>query len=169
MDVCRRSGHKVTHQRLEIFREVAATDEHPDVETIHERVRRRLPTVSIDTVYRTLRLLVDLGLASTVLTDQERMRYDANTNPHHHFVCTYVVTVAILIAAYLLLRNPLLSLTLTVAGALTIILAFSYYISVAKDLPFWRRFSEMAGLSLGVATLSFAVGHLLRVVVGVDV
>jgi Fur family peroxide stress response transcriptional regulator len=35
-----------------------------------------------------MRLLVDLGLASAVPTEQERMRYDANTDPHHHFVCT---------------------------------------------------------------------------------
>jgi VIT1/CCC1 family predicted Fe2+/Mn2+ transporter len=56
-----------------------------------------------------------------------------------------------------------------VAGALIIILAFSCYVSVAKDLPFWRRFGEMAGLSLGVAAVSFGVGYLLRAMVGVDV
>jgi VIT1/CCC1 family predicted Fe2+/Mn2+ transporter len=81
----------------------------------------------------------------------------------------YIVTVMILIAPYLVLGDPFLSLTLTVAGALTIILAFSYYVSVAKDLPFWHRFGEMAGLSLGVATVSFGVGYLLRLLVGVDV
>lgn len=81
----------------------------------------------------------------------------------------YIVTVMVLIAPYLLLSSPLLSLALTVAGALTIILSFSYYVSVARDLPFWRRFGEMAGLSLGVAAVSFGVGYLLRAVVGVDV
>ena len=49
------------------------------------------------------------------------------------------------------------------------ILAFSYYLSVARDLPFWRRFLEMAGLSLGVAALSFGIGYLLRQFIGVDV
>jgi len=81
----------------------------------------------------------------------------------------YIVTVAVLITPYLFLGNPLISLSLTVAGALTVILAFSYYISVARDLPFWRRFLEMAGLSLGVAAISFGIGYLLRRFAGVDV
>ncbi len=81
----------------------------------------------------------------------------------------YIITVMVLIAPYLLLANPFLSLALTVTGALAIILAFSYYVSVAKDLPFWHRFGEMAGLSLGVAAVSFGIGYLLRAVVGVDV
>lgn len=80
----------------------------------------------------------------------------------------YIVTVGILISPYLLLNNPLLSLGLTVAGALTVILAFSIYVSIALDLPFWRRFLEMAGLSLGVAAVSFGIGFLLRHFVGVD-
>ena len=81
----------------------------------------------------------------------------------------YIVTVMILIGPYLLLSNPLVSLALTVAGALAVILAFSYYISVAKDLPFWRRFLEMAALSIGVAAVSFGIGYLLRALAGVDV
>lgn len=88
LDALRRLGRRVTHQRLEIAREAASTDEHPDIETVHKPVRERIPTVSVDTVYRTMRLLVDLGLASVVLTDHERMRYDANANAHHRFVCT---------------------------------------------------------------------------------
>jgi VIT1/CCC1 family predicted Fe2+/Mn2+ transporter len=81
----------------------------------------------------------------------------------------YIATVGVLIAPYLLLGNPLLSLALTVAGALTVILAFSYYVSVARDVPFWRRFLEMAGLSLGVAVVSFGIGYLLRRFTGIDV
>ena len=81
----------------------------------------------------------------------------------------YVMTVTVLISPYLLLSIPLLSLAFTVAGALAVILAFSYYVSVARDLPFWRRFFEMACLSLGVATISFGIGYLLRRFVGVDV
>lgn len=81
----------------------------------------------------------------------------------------YIVTATVLIAPYLLLANPFVSLTLTVARALTIIPAFSYCLSVAKDSPFRRRFGEMTGLSLGVAMVSFAVGYLLRALVGVGV
>ena len=44
----RRSGVKLTHQRLEIFREVVKSSDHPDVETIYKGVRKRVPTVSLD-------------------------------------------------------------------------------------------------------------------------
>jgi len=50
-----------------------------------------------------------------------------------------------------------------------IILVFNFYISVAKDLPFKQRFFEMAGISLGVAVISFIIGHFVRLFLGVDV
>jgi len=50
-----------------------------------------------------------------------------------------------------------------------IIALFNFYISVAKDQPFGRRFAEMAGISLGVAAFSFVLGFLIRNWLGVDV
>lgn len=85
--VCRDEGIKLTHQRKEIFREVAQTVDHPDAEQIYQRVRTRMPTVSLDTVYRTLWLLNDLGLVVTLGLSRERTRFDANLHNHHHFVC----------------------------------------------------------------------------------
>jgi VIT1/CCC1 family predicted Fe2+/Mn2+ transporter len=58
---------------------------------------------------------------------------------------------------------------IALTGSITGIAAFTYYIGVARDEPFRRRFLEMAGLSLGVAGLSFVVGLLVRTVLGVDV
>ena len=84
----RRYGVKTTHQRTEIFRELARTNEHPDAEAIYARVRKRIPAISLDTVYRTLRLLEKEGLISRVGSLGEKMRFDANTDRHHHFVCT---------------------------------------------------------------------------------
>jgi VIT1/CCC1 family predicted Fe2+/Mn2+ transporter len=80
----------------------------------------------------------------------------------------YIVTVILLILPYLLLDNYYACLGVTLAVAVTIIALFNYYISVAKDEPFRKRFLEMAGLSLGVAGLSFLVGYLIRSVLGVD-
>src|SRR4030065_507057 len=54
-----------THQRREVFRGIAGSTEHPDAETVFRGVRARVPTVSIDTVYRTLWLLHGLGLGTT--------------------------------------------------------------------------------------------------------
>jgi Fur family peroxide stress response transcriptional regulator len=87
-EACRRQGVKATHQRMEIYRELACTEEHPDAEALYGRVRKRIPSISLDTVYRTLRLLEDRGVISRVGSTRERTRYDANTDRHHHFVCT---------------------------------------------------------------------------------
>jgi VIT1/CCC1 family predicted Fe2+/Mn2+ transporter len=81
----------------------------------------------------------------------------------------YSFTVLALILPYLVLRNPYLCLAATLAIAVLIIAFFTYYISVARDLPFRRRFLEMAGLSLAVAAVSFGIGILMRTVSGVEV
>jgi VIT1/CCC1 family predicted Fe2+/Mn2+ transporter len=74
----------------------------------------------------------------------------------------YLFTVLTLIAPYLFLSNCYASLIVTLALGLLIIAAFNYYIAIATGAAFRRRFLEMAGLSLGVATVSFLVGFLLR-------
>jgi VIT1/CCC1 family predicted Fe2+/Mn2+ transporter len=81
----------------------------------------------------------------------------------------YLVTVLLLVLPYLILRNYYLCLGCTLAGAVSIIALFNYYISVAKDEPFRRRFFEMTGLSLGVAGFSFLVGFLMRTFLGIDI
>lgn len=81
----------------------------------------------------------------------------------------YIITVLILILPYLVLENYYVCLGVTLTAAVVIIALFTYYISVARDEPFRRRFSEMAGLSLGVAALSFFVGFFIRQVLGVEV
>ncbi len=86
-NMCRKLGVKRTHQRMEIFREVAQTVEHPDAEKVYRKVSERIPTMSLDTVYRTLWLLKDLGLVTTLGSPRERTRFDANLDHHHHFVC----------------------------------------------------------------------------------
>jgi Fur family peroxide stress response transcriptional regulator len=86
-DVARQAGVKLTHQRLEIFRAVAASAEHPSAEGVLRALRPRMPTVSLDTIYRTLWLLHDLGLVSTLGPRRESVRFDANLAHHHHYVC----------------------------------------------------------------------------------
>jgi Fur family peroxide stress response transcriptional regulator len=86
--VLRGAKVKLTPQRREIYRETARTGDHPRIETIYRNVRRKMPSVSLDTVYRTLDLFRELGLVRTVRPFPDRVRFDANTAPHHHFVCT---------------------------------------------------------------------------------
>ena len=77
----------MTHQRLEVAREVAQSDAHPDAETVFRGVRKRVPTISLDTVYRTLGEFERLGLVGRINATPGPTRYDANRAPHHHFVC----------------------------------------------------------------------------------
>jgi Fur family peroxide stress response transcriptional regulator len=79
---------KLTHQRTEVFREVAGSAEHPDAETVFQRVRRRVTGISRDTVYRTLATLEREGVIRRTEVLGGPARYDANTERHHHFVCT---------------------------------------------------------------------------------
>lgn len=84
---CERLGLKITHQRAEIFRTVVSTEEHPDVLFVYRRLKKRIPTISLDTVYRNLKLLAEHRLISIVGMSQENLRFDGNMGPHHHFTC----------------------------------------------------------------------------------
>jgi Fur family peroxide stress response transcriptional regulator len=85
---CRRQGMKATHQRMEIFRELVGSQEHPDAETVYRRVRKRVPSISRDTVYRTLSALEIGGHIRRTEVLGGPARFDANTDLHHHFICT---------------------------------------------------------------------------------
>jgi vacuolar iron transporter family protein len=82
---------------------------------------------------------------------------------------TYIVTVALLIMPYLLLHNPYLALVFTMTAAVVVIVLFTFYLSVAKDLPFWKRLGEMLTISLGIAAISFMIGIFIRTVLNVNV
>jgi VIT1/CCC1 family predicted Fe2+/Mn2+ transporter len=81
----------------------------------------------------------------------------------------YLVTVIVLVLPFILMTEPLKAYVITLTAAILIIVLFTFYTSVAKDLPFWKRFIEMAGISLGIAAVSFAVGILIRMFLQVNV
>jgi len=74
----------------------------------------------------------------------------------------YVGAVILLVLPYFLFKNIYLCLSLVVLDVLLLILIFTFYISVAKELNFKKRFLEMAGISLGVAIINFYIGLILR-------
>ncbi|WP_160673226.1 VIT1/CCC1 transporter family protein [Clostridium sp. C8-1-8] len=83
----------------------------------------------------------------------------------------YLLTVVILILPYLLLPDNMYSLSLMIMLVLVIMIiaAFNYYISVAKNLSFKKRFAEMSLISLSVAAVSFVIGLLVKKFLGIDV
>ena len=84
---CRSAGIRRTHQRMEIFAELAKATDHPTPEILYRRLLRRLPTVSLDTVYRTLATLARHNLVQKVETVQSQVRFEAVAIPHHHLIC----------------------------------------------------------------------------------
>ncbi|MBI2151786.1 VIT1/CCC1 transporter family protein [Candidatus Woesearchaeota archaeon] len=81
----------------------------------------------------------------------------------------YIITVILLVLPYLIFSNVFFSLACTIVMGITIIFGFTFYTSVAQDLPFQRRFWEMALISLGVSAFSFGVGYLARLVLEVNI
>lgn len=82
----------------------------------------------------------------------------------------YIITVALLILPYLLLASDrFLALGIMLATVVVIIFVFNFYISVAKSLPFKKRFLQMTFISLGVAVISFGIGLLIKHLFGIDI
>ncbi len=84
-DLARR-GMRLTAPRRLILAVVRDTDVHPTAEWVHAEVRRRLPRVSLGTVYRNLRLLARQGFLA-VIQQGPSARFDARVGRHHHFTC----------------------------------------------------------------------------------
>lgn len=81
----------------------------------------------------------------------------------------YLATVALLILPYLIFQSIIPALITMLCIIVLIIAAFTYYTSVATDQPFKSRFLEMAGISLGVAVISFVVGLVAKELFGIDI
>jgi len=88
-EACRRAGLRLTHQRQEIFRELALAKDHPSAEGLYQRLRGRFPTISLDTVYRTLATFAAFGVINKVDTVESQGRYEANFERHHHLICSH--------------------------------------------------------------------------------
>ncbi|MDP7323573.1 MAG: VIT1/CCC1 transporter family protein, partial [Candidatus Woesearchaeota archaeon] len=108
--------------------------------------------------------------ASGYLQSREEADQNTGKNPITSAIYTgiaYIITVTLLVLPYLLIENIYIALIVMLSVAILIILSYTFYITTAKNLKFWRRFLEMAFISLGVAVLSFGVGILLRNWMGV--
>ena len=81
-------GLAATHQRQVLYEAVVASHGHRSPEQIYATVRKRIPSISLATVYNNLRLFVEHGLLREVTPHSSTLRVDGNTKPHHHLVCT---------------------------------------------------------------------------------
>ena len=83
----RDNNMKLTPQRIAIYEMLMSTKSHPSAETIYDSIKDRYPTMSLATVYKTLKSLVQLNLAQEINVGEGNFRYDANAEPHPHIVC----------------------------------------------------------------------------------
>lgn len=79
---------KYSRQRESIKNYLMHTKEHPTADTVYTNVRKEFPNISLGTVYRNLNLLAETGNAIKIATPFGGDRFDGNTEPHYHFVCT---------------------------------------------------------------------------------
>ncbi len=115
-------------------------------------------------------IAASLSMASSeYLSSRAEGRSDTSVKSALYTGLAYIVTVFILVLPYFLFQNYLVCLGLTLLCALLIIFIFNYYLAVARDLDFFKRFMEMALLSFGVAAISFIIGFAIRHFVGVDI
>jgi len=84
---CHEVGLKITPQRTAVYKTLLESTEHPPAEVVFRRVRQVLPSISLDTVNRTLLTLSDIGAAFVVEGSGEAKRFDANLKNHQHFKC----------------------------------------------------------------------------------
>ena len=78
---------KLTPQRLAVYQYLKGTLEHPSAETIYKALQPNYPTVSLATVYKTLKTLVEIGLVQELNVGEGNFRYDANYHEHAHVQC----------------------------------------------------------------------------------
>jgi Fur family ferric uptake transcriptional regulator len=79
--------HRMTHQRQVILEEVTKDPGHPTADEVYERVRKRLPRISMGTVYRNLDILASTGAISKIEPGLPQMRFDGKTRDHYHLTC----------------------------------------------------------------------------------
>ena len=115
-------------------------------------------------VSATLSMAASNYLAQRAEGNSEALKSSAYTG------VAYLITVVLIVLPYLLLPNDwyVAAFAIMIAAVVLIILSFNYYISVAQDLPFWKRFGEMVLISLGVAALSFLIGLAAKQLLGIN-
>jgi Fur family peroxide stress response transcriptional regulator len=90
---CKKNGIPLTQQRLEVYRALVWSQDHPSPDEIHRQLRERYPTISLATVYKNLEALSNIGFARKINPLSDHARYDGDLSLHSHFVCTTCLTV----------------------------------------------------------------------------
>jgi Fur family peroxide stress response transcriptional regulator len=80
-------GLKVTPQRLVVINTLNEIKNHPTAEKVIEYIKKNHPNIAVGTIYKTLETFVEKGIIKKVKTEKDIMRYDVETESHHHLYC----------------------------------------------------------------------------------
>ena len=86
-EACHAAGIAVTHQRQIVWHALRSMHGHPSPEQVYERVKPRIPAISLATVYKNIHLFIESGMFREVSLHYGSMRVETNPRPHHHLVC----------------------------------------------------------------------------------
>ena len=93
-ELCENSGLAVTHQRQVVYEVLCSTPGHPSPEEVYARVKRKIPSVSLATVYKNIHLFLEAGIFHEVSLHHGSLRIETNQSPHHHLVCTVCKSIS---------------------------------------------------------------------------
>ncbi len=103
--VCKHASLAVTHQRQVIYEVLTSIEGHPSPEEVYARVKRRIPSISLATVYKNIHLFIESGIFRQVSLHHGSMRVETNHTAHHHLVCTECKSISDIDADLLGLTN----------------------------------------------------------------
>jgi Fur family transcriptional regulator, peroxide stress response regulator len=87
-EICQENGIAVTHQRQVLYEVMKTMHGHPSPEEIYARVKKKIPAISLATVYKNIHLFVESGVFREVSMHHGSVRVEMNGEPHHHMVCS---------------------------------------------------------------------------------
>ncbi len=83
----KKNNIKASVTRLKIYEYLVGNNNHPTAEMIYDHLIKEIPTLSKTTIYNVLDLFIEKGIASSVLIEDNKVRFDAKLGTHAHFKC----------------------------------------------------------------------------------
>ena len=87
-ELCAAHGIAVTHQRQVLYEVMQGMEGHPSPEEVYARVKKKVPAISLATVYKNIHLFVESGVFRKMSMHHGSVRVEMNDEPHHHMVCS---------------------------------------------------------------------------------
>lgn len=87
-EICQENGIPVTHQRQVLYEVMKSMHGHPSPEEVYAKVKKKIPAISLATVYKNIHLFVESGVFREVSMHHGTVRVEMNGEAHHHMVCS---------------------------------------------------------------------------------